>query len=229
MDPKVDPFTAPYAPPFARGGAGHCAPGCACAIPGCACGGARAAKRGGADDGGDSARAVFAALVVVLLVVLVVGFAVRARGCGNGGARRDGLCVNPDYVLPARQDPSVYRDFARLYTTDEVDPLVTGQLYAWRDNTRDIYSGRVSHGSLYGLQEFSSATTPGAVGVDIGPLGLAGPWVGYDDGIPENYAFPSTPIEWYRPRQRDFYGPEGPTPYVDGMYPLTEPDHEPLM
>lgn len=189
-----------------------------------------------------------------------------------------------------------------LYSTADVDPIVTGQLYAWRDNTRDIYGARTAHGDKYGLAEYSSGV-PGEVGVDVGPLGFkeyAAPafplldadgnvehyggveWsrdvgldpsglvlpsfddpnarpnyalaqmkydynngyqgrsLGYNDGIPENWRFPSTPVRWYGPRHRDYYGPEGPFvanqygptfgpqgPPKRKLYSLTEPDHDP--
>lgn len=144
---------------------------------------------------------------------------------------------------------SVYKTLARLYSTADVDPLISGQAYAYRDYTRPIYDQRSSHGGVWGLQEFSSSSNPGDVGADVGPEGLekrpppgvgmdAGPDAlaeyegsvhGYDDGIPAEWAFPATPIRWYKPLQRDYYGPEGPTPYADGMFNLFTPDHDPLI
>jgi len=126
------------------------------------------------------------------------------------------------------------------YSSADHDPIITGQLYADRD--RCVYASRTSLNDVYGLQEYSSSGLPGDVGVDVGPIGLAvgpsgtssgtlpgtGVVSGADDGIPANWAFPSTPLKWYRPRQRDYYGPAGPTPYSEGVFALTEPDHDPL-
>ncbi len=138
---------------------------------------------------------------------------------------------HPDDVAPDGQRRTLFRELSKPYSTADVDPLVTGQLYAWRDDTRNVYGMRTSHGGKYGLHEFSSGV-PGEVGVDQGPWGLdeyGGRMIGYDDGIPEAWRLPSTPIRWYKPRQRDYWGPQGLTPYVVGLYALREPDHEPLM
>lgn len=138
---------------------------------------------------------------------------------------------HPDDVAPDGQRRTLFRELSKPYSTADVDPLVTGQLYAWRDDTRNVYGMRTSHGGKYGLHEFSTGV-PGEVGVDQGPWGLdeyGGRMVGYDDGIPEAWRLPSTPIRWYKPRQRDYWGPQGLTPYVVGLYALREPDHEPLM
>lgn len=126
----------------------------------------------------------------------------------------------------------VYAALSRLYSTADVDPLITGQAFAYRDDTRDIYDQRSSHGGVWGLQEFSSSGNPGDVGVDVGPDGLAeyeGSEHGYDDGIPEEWRLPSTPIRWYKPRQRDYYGPEGVRPYTAGLFAPFTPDHDPLI
>jgi hypothetical protein len=119
-----------------------------------------------------------------------------------------------------------------MYSTADVDPLVTGQLYGHADDVRNVYAQRTSHGDVWGLVEFSSSGGFGDVGVDEGPFGLAeygGRQVGFDDGIPEAWALPATPIRWYRPAQRDHYGPEGPTVYSEGLFSLTEPDHDVLV
>ncbi len=127
---------------------------------------------------------------------------------------------------------SVYSALGRLYSTADVDPLVTGQLYGYTDNIRNVYAERTSHGDIHGLTEYSSSGSPGDVGVDVGPFGLneyAGRQIGFDDGIPETWAFPSTPVRWYGPNKRDYYGIEGPTVYSEGLYSLREPDHDPLV
>jgi hypothetical protein len=108
-----------------------------------------------------------------------------------------------------------------------VDPLVTGELYAHAGYMRDTYSQRTAHG--YPLVEYSSAGGPGDVGVDVGPFGLAeysGRQGGADDGIPENWALPDTPVRWYRPAAGDYYSPGGVVPYRPGLHALTVPDHE---
>ncbi len=130
------------------------------------------------------------------------------------------------------EQPGVYEELNRLYSTADVDPLITGGLYAHNDFVRDVYAERTSHGNVYGLTEYSSSGGPGDVGVDIGPYGLAeygGREIGFDDGIPPEWALPSTPVRWYAPKKRDYYGPDGPTPYTVGLYSLQEPDHDPLL
>jgi hypothetical protein len=127
----------------------------------------------------------------------------------------------------------------RMHSTNEVDPLVTGQLYAGPraagTGRRLIYGGRTSHGDKRGLHEFS-AGVPGQAGVDVGLLGMreysldGSPDV-FDDGIPENWQLPSTPTNWYVPQGRDYYDIEanGPGVYKTGLMSLQEPDHEPLL
>jgi len=153
----------------------------------------------------------------------------RRRAVREGMA---GLRVSPDEMnagdTPARR--SVYSALARPYSTADVDPLITGQLYGYAEGVRNIYAERSAHGN--GLDEYSSSGGSGDVGVDVGPYGLdeyGSKEAGYDDGIPAQWAMPSTPIRWYAPKQRDHYGPEGPTPYSEGLYTLAEPDHDPLV
>jgi hypothetical protein len=146
-------------------------------------------------------------------------------------ASPDDLSV-PSGDRPTEIPRGVYSELGRLYSSADVDPLMTGQAFAYRDYTRPIYDQRTSHGGIWGMQEFSSSGNPGDVGVDVGPDGLveyAGSSGGYDDGIPEQWRLPGTPVRWYKPRQRDYYGPEGPTPYADGVFGLTVADHDPLI
>ena len=127
----------------------------------------------------------------------------------------------------------------RMYSSAEVDPRITGQLYAGARaagvGRQFIYGNRVSFGDRWGMREFSSGV-PGQVGVDVGPYGLSSysldgtPDVFGDDGVPSEWLLPSTPPNWYRPKQRDYYNVEtrGPSVYEPNLMPLMEGDHEPL-
>ena len=128
----------------------------------------------------------------------------------------------------------------RMYSTAEVDPLITGQLFsgsrAAGTGRRWIYGGRTSYGDKWGMHEFSSGV-PGEAGVDVGLLGMreysrdGRPDV-FDDGIPENWQMPSTPMNWfYVPKERDYYDVEaqGPGVFKEDLMSLQEPDHEVLM
>ena len=44
------------------------------------------------------------------------------------------------------------------------------------------------------------------------------------------HVMPSTPVNWYKPKGRDYYNVEarGPSVYQPHLMPLAEPDHEPL-
>jgi hypothetical protein len=71
-------------------------------------------------------------------------------------------------------------------------------------------------------------------GVDVGLLGmreysLDGKQDVFDDGIPAEWKMPATPMNWYKPRQRDYYDVEaqGVAPYKPYLLPLFEPDHQP--
>lgn len=149
---------------------------------------------------------------------------IGADACGEGCRS---LCNSPMYAITS---PNLTN--ATLYSSADVDPLVTGQLYANSNQTRNVYAQRTSMGDEWGLKEYNSSGEPGDVGVDVGPDALyeyAGKRSNFDDGIPEQWAFPSTPIRWYAPSQRDYYGPQGPTAYTEGLYALMEPDHIPKM
>lgn len=118
-----------------------------------------------------------------------------------------------------------------LWSSSDIDPIVTGQLYS-AGHPRHVYTQRTA----FGLREFKTDGGPGAVGVDIGPFGLAeygGRQSARDDGIPENWAFPSTPFRMYEPANEDYYSFDGPKINRDavaaGVYPLFEPDHQPQM
>jgi hypothetical protein len=164
-------------------------------------------------------------VAVIFIIVLFIIYISRALGVKVGTA--------PFYIerRPSTFEPMFSHFTAEPIHYDSVDPLITGNLYRHRDYTRDIYSQRTSHGG-WGLSEYRSDGGPGQVGVDIGPYGLAeyyGRSDGHDDGIPAEWRMPSTPVRWYAPRQRDYYGSEGPTLYSKNLYSLTEPDHDPLM
>lgn len=154
--------------------------------------------------------------------------------------------LSPESQYDPRQTKGIYDSLNTLYSTADVDPLIMGQGYEYRDNTRPVYANRTAVGGEWGLQEFAPDSTPGAVGVDVGPNMLSeyeGSALGYNDGIPEQWAFPSTPIRWYTPadpasdglpslesRNADYLARAGPA-MANGetAYPLWEPDHDPLI
>lgn len=134
----------------------------------------------------------------------------------------------------------------RFYSTADIDPLVLGQYSQGREYLQDVHGGRTAH-SERGLVEFSRSADsctelreqPGLTGVDVGPLGLKGynldgkPDV-FDDGIPENWYLPSTPVSWWKPTgpgDHDYYdyGEGAARPISDTHYMPFEPDHEPLL
>lgn len=183
--------------------------------------------------------AVVVALIVVLILLAVWAVAVHHEKFDVG----PGLPLAPPTTEPSadgmfgfdgahRQDRSVYKALSRLYSTADVEPLITGQQYAYADYVRNVYGERTSYGDERGLVEYSSSGQPGDVGVDVGPMGIYeyGGRVGnYDDGMPATWNLPETPLRWYAPKMRDHYGVEGATPYTEGLYNLSEPDHDPLM
>lgn len=200
------------------------------------------------DDGSDCDSCSNSGLLALLVVLAVLLIALVAWPRKRAHAKKCALPVGPvgehmaaspqaaPVVLPPKptaERKSVHEALTKLYSSADVDPLITGNLYGDKvARTRNVYAQRTSHGDVWGLTEYSSAGGRGDVGVDVGPYGMneyGGRSVGYDDGIPETWIIPSTPIRWYGPSQRDYYGIEGPTVYAEGMFPLTEPDHDPLM
>lgn len=115
-----------------------------------------------------------------------------------------------------------------MYSTAEVDPMVTGTRY--RTMPRFVYAERTAHGDEWGLEEYNDGND-GEVGRDIGPLGGAPPGRArqFDDGMPANWNFPSTPVKWYKTVGEDYYGGEGPTVFCgDGLEMTSVGDHQPL-
>jgi hypothetical protein len=212
------------------------------------------------DKGGDGHSSTIMAVLIILIIALF-GMAYWSKNCaargshhatrGSHHATRGGHHAargghhaarggddaarggDDDHGCSATSSRSVHAALGRLYSTADVDPLVTGQLYGHADNVRNVYAQRTSLGNAWGLTEYSSSGGTGDVGVDIGPNGLAEygarHQIGYNDGIPEAWALPDTPVRWYRPAQRDYYGPEGPTVYSEDLFNLTEPDHDVLV
>lgn len=191
---------------------------------------------------------VLAAIVVVIAIVLAVLFARQPApvagkrrapftnwGSHWGPSLSFGYPYN--YALATADAPEVAQN--RMYSTAEVDPLVTGQLYAGPRaagvGRHWVYGGRTSFGDKWGLHEFSSGV-PGQAGVDVGLLGmreysLDGRPDVFDDGIPENWQLPSTPMNWYAPSERDYYDVEAQQAavYKPDLMSLSEPDHDPLL
>ena len=130
-----------------------------------------------------------------------------------------GSCAEPEKFTPT------------LYSSaDYDDELITGELYQ-RGRLRSVYATRTSHGDEWGLQEYTDAG-PGDVGYDVGPLGLDSNCTTQtsNDGIPENWNLPSTPLQFYAVVGGDYYGAEGPTPYCGaGLEMISVGDHRPLL
>lgn len=178
------------------------------------------------------------AIIIVLVIVLIflwVGGKKNTSTCdGFVPGFQNSLTKSLDAVqIDGPQSVELAEAFDHLFNTEDVDPLITGQVYTHRDNTRDVYAERTSSlSSDYGLQEFSSSGGSGDVGVDVGPYGLAeygGSSTGSDDGIPSEWAFPSTPIRDYVPKDKaDYYGSDGPVIQdPEKLYPLWVQDNEP--
>lgn len=132
-----------------------------------------------------------------------------------------GDCAEPEPFVPT------------LYSSADVDELITGELYKKGGRLRTIYGARTSYGDKWGLQE-DPPSGPGNVGHDVGPLGLdsGSKCLGRttNDGIPDNWNLPSTPIEFYAVVGGDYYGAEGPTPYCGaGLEMVSVGDHRALL
>lgn len=200
--------------------------------------------------------ALAAAVIVVLIAVLLYLPAGRAESfCGRGyGCGGDSVAFDDDGtdgIGDADGSAAAFPELAtgypygfavdapeaepRLYHSSEVDPLITGQLYAGaRGGRRPVYGARTSYGNKWGMREFSSGVS-GQAGVDVGLLGmreysLDGRADVFDDGIPEDWQFPSTPINWYAPQGEDYYDVDagGPTTGKTAIAANFLPDHDPL-
>jgi len=183
----------------------------------------------------------------------------------------------------------------KIYYSDQLDPLVVGQLYENTSDRRPIYTQRTAYGqpvweteeiSKYGkvgyyaprgLHEFNSSYYYKDVGAspyiwrdgqstnqnyenlmsslesydanlynnlskeeyDINQKreninNILNSIKSADDGIPQNWNLPSTPILNYNINNNlntdDYYGTEGATPYTEsGIRTMFTPDHSPLM
>jgi hypothetical protein len=170
--------------------------------------------------------------------------------------RPEGFEVSADSMIEGPQRRSVAESLSRLYNTEDVDPLVmsascggqeviegpliiadneisgeiTGGLYVNPGSMRHVYTGRTALGKQ-GLSEFATGNS-GELGVDVGPYGLyeqGGKIMGYDDGIPEQWKMPESPIRWYEDAGYDNYTADGPVPFKGDAPPLWVPDHLKLL
>jgi hypothetical protein len=185
----------------------------------------------------------------------------------------------------------------KLYYSDQIDPIITGQLFKEWNNRKPIYSQRTAYGapvwetqniSRYGiigyqaprgLHEYNVDSYYKDVGVspyiwrngeltnqtydqlaasmesfepnlyndvakaefdqrqeNINIDNILNSINAADDGIPQNWVLPSTPILNYNINNadsqygKDYYGEEGATPFTAaGITNMFTPDHDPLM
>jgi len=108
-----------------------------------------------------------------------------------------------------------------MYHTSDIDPLITTQLDTTRKRPANVYTDN--------LQEYGPARDR-EVGVTVGPLG---PEDTYDDGIPENWYLPPTPVQ-NEENGQDHYSTEhysartSPANDTCGFFVPFQPDHEPV-
>ena len=168
-------------------------------------------------------------VVAVAIIAVILYLHYQSADSGKQGFTGAGSGAAVCEKVPLDVNPGL-SPLDKIYTTEEVDPVVTGKLYAGACNKRNTYAQRTSLGDVYGLTEFSSAGIPGDVGIDVGPYGMAeygGQQVGADDGMPKDWDLPETPLRYYKPASGDYYGKEGATADTYGLYALTEGDHDP--
>lgn len=201
-------------------------------------------------------RFTFIILVVILIIILVCHKQSDIKKSNFNQCYQS--AENPGNTASLESYPyNMSADFPykTLYTGAEVDPIITGGLYAYRDNLRPIYGARTSDGGVWGLHDYCSSL-PEVAGeqtlldkqcgsIQAGPeetedskVGVCYDYNGigdsqcdkcFDDGIPVNWNLPSTPFAWYKPLKDDYYSREGIKPYTKDMYAQMEPDHEPLI
>lgn len=191
----------------------------------------------------DPGAAAFAVAIVALIIYIVYSRLTAADSDPDHESNSFAAAAArapPARQLPLSPPPACVGDCAEppafiptLYSSADVDELITGELYREGGRMRSVYGARTSHGDEWGLQEYSDAG-PGDVGYDVGPLGLdpGSKCLGRtsDDGIPENWNLPSTPLEFYAVVGGDYYGAEGPTPYCGAGLEMTSVgDHRALM
>ena len=166
---------------------------------------------------------------------------VAARGPSTGGAtaappspqnwQRGGLGLSYPYNHLFSEEEKG----GALHSSEEVDPLITGGLYsaarAAGRGRRWVYSGRTADGGTLGMREFSSGVS-GQPGVDVGLLGMRQYALDrsgdvFDDGVPENWRIPATPLNWYASRRDDHYDVAGAAPAAPGgVRAIQEEDHD---
>lgn len=183
-------------------------------------------------------------LLAIIVIVIIITYKPTKKSNFENATSIDSYPYNMSLDFP----------YKTLYTGAEVDPIITGGAYAYRDNLRPIYGARTSDGDKWGLHEYCSSL-PEVAGeqtlidnqcgsTEVGPeetgdskLNLCYDYNGIgdeclgqqanDNGIPVNWNLPSTPFAWYKPVGSDYYSREGIKPYTKDMYAQTEPDHEP--
>lgn len=180
------------------------------------------------------------ALILILVIIIILYLFVatneykkikkRRRRRRQKTNEKDSFDINPDVIMPDNdQKKDVYDTITKLYRSSEVDPLITGQLYAPRDYLRYKYDSRIV---MPDMAEYNSSGTGDAIGVDMGPYGTSeygGRIIGADDGIPKNWQFPSTPMRQYKAKGFDYYdiNDNDVKLSTDKVYTYTVPDHDP--
>lgn len=188
--------------------------------------------------------------IVIIAIILILYFRCY-QGVFNGDKKKSNSdsfmnekeVIDPDELLLVSY-PFINGERERIRTkrivppsistldTIEVDPLITGRLYAAPrlagKGRRHVYGGQVSHGDKWGLREFSNGIS-GEVGVDIGPNKHNS--INYD--IPKNWRLPSDSIPSYE-TQEDSYnikmqGPDVSSCDGTNIKRIQEPDHNPLV
>lgn len=255
---------------------------------------------------------IIVALLVICIIIAIV-FIRRnkyRKPCQNGNCgncNRCGVYENLQDLqnrIISKKNRDIFNNYNEIktenihktYYSDEIDPIITGNLYKEWNNRKPIYSQRTSYGapvwetqniSQYGivgyraprgLHEYNSDSNYNYVGVSPyvwrdGALSnqtydqLAASMNSYDpnlyldvakaeydqnqenininnilssmnaadDGIPQNWNLPSTPIINYNMNNtainygRDYYSEQGATPFTaDGIAGMFTPDHDPL-
>ena len=182
-----------------------------------------------------------AAILLIFLVIIIIIIAFYITGKKNINSFKnsfqrynplESISINDVLPQPKKINTDPLQEIKdpypieRMYYSEQVDPIVTGNLYQNVNNLRPVYTQRTAFGlpkwdtqyasanGNYGykaptgqLSEFNSSGSSGDVGVTVGPLKYdkissisVGPVVfptNYDDGIPSEWDLPSTPMLSY--------------------------------
>ena len=163
-------------------------------------------------------------IILVILLIVIIYSSVNSSKPLNKDTFDTSNILNKPNINKCDLPPSY------IYSTTDINPYITGNLYNEAHPERKyVYTGRSAYG--YGLQEYGDDidVDDSYNSSDLNEETEPNPYSKhFNDGIPESWAMPSTPVREYIPSDKrdDYYNSKyGILPSTDKIYQPYIPDH----